>query len=219
MGRRISSNAVNKEIKDTESGQIEDTYIDYHYSNGQVAFTKDESDVERLHNLSEDTYHGEEDVPDTWHLYAYCANDPMNHIDPTGHTIWDAQETFKRDGSNRRMTRGYGYSRYFFTVNIKVRNRFKVRKWGIEERVKKSTCWVKSKSGNGKVTIGKPHSSDKKAAGKFDTCNVYFYVKFNIPGAPVPLVEEKYRYYFHIQLLRRVRNGWYVKAGVEQERV
>ena len=38
--------------------------------------------------ISEDTYRGETDTPDTWHLYAYCANDPMNYVDPSGHFIW-----------------------------------------------------------------------------------------------------------------------------------
>ena len=174
-GKRI----IREESKDIGNSQTEDTYVDYHYSNGQVGFTKDESGAELLHNLyspqgsiiaaedlsgnnqelyvytkdirnstrclldedlacagmytygdfgeteelqdvvfdsqtcytggiydestglyylnaryydpskgrfiSEDTYRGETDVPDTWHLYAYCANDPMNYVDPSGH--------------------------------------------------------------------------------------------------------------------------------------
>lgn len=26
--------------------------------------------------------------PGTWHLYAYCANNPVNYVDPTGHFVW-----------------------------------------------------------------------------------------------------------------------------------
>ena len=37
--------------------------------------------------ISQDTYRGEQDEPDTWHLYAYCANDPINYTDPSGHFI------------------------------------------------------------------------------------------------------------------------------------
>ena len=33
----------------------------------------------------EDTYRGETNEPDTWHLYAYCANNPVNYTDPSGH--------------------------------------------------------------------------------------------------------------------------------------
>lgn|GEM_PF-302278 len=35
--------------------------------------------------LTQDTYRGEQDNPKTWHLYTYCANDPINYIDRTGH--------------------------------------------------------------------------------------------------------------------------------------
>ncbi len=35
--------------------------------------------------ISQDSYRGERDEPDTWHLYAYCANDPVNYVDPSGH--------------------------------------------------------------------------------------------------------------------------------------
>lgn len=39
--------------------------------------------------LSQDTYRGEEDEYDTWNLYAYCAGNPVNYVDPSGHS-WAA---------------------------------------------------------------------------------------------------------------------------------
>jgi RHS repeat-associated protein len=42
-------------------------------------------DPENGRFLTEDTYRGETDDPDTWHLYAYCNNDPVNYVDPSGH--------------------------------------------------------------------------------------------------------------------------------------
>lgn len=35
--------------------------------------------------LTEDSYRGEIGHPDTLHLYVYCANDPVNYVDPSGH--------------------------------------------------------------------------------------------------------------------------------------
>ena len=35
--------------------------------------------------ISRDTYRGEQDDAGTWHLYAYCANNPVNYVDPSGH--------------------------------------------------------------------------------------------------------------------------------------
>lgn len=35
--------------------------------------------------MSQDTYRGELNEPDTLHLYAYCKNDPINYVDPSGH--------------------------------------------------------------------------------------------------------------------------------------
>ena len=35
--------------------------------------------------LSQDTYTGSASDPWTQHLYAYCNNNPVNMVDPTGH--------------------------------------------------------------------------------------------------------------------------------------
>lgn len=42
-------------------------------------------DAETGRFISQDSHCGEIDDAGTWHLYAYCANDPINNIDPTGH--------------------------------------------------------------------------------------------------------------------------------------
>lgn len=35
--------------------------------------------------LSQDTYRGEAKDSGTWNLYVYCASEPINYVDPTGH--------------------------------------------------------------------------------------------------------------------------------------
>lgn len=42
-------------------------------------------DPENGRFISQDTYRGELDEVDQWHLYAYCANNPINYTDPSGH--------------------------------------------------------------------------------------------------------------------------------------
>ena len=48
--------------------------------------------------ISRDTYRGEQDDAGTWHLYLYCANNPVNYVDPSGHKRvrqYSAAKTFK----------------------------------------------------------------------------------------------------------------------------
>ena len=37
--------------------------------------------------LTQDTYRGEKEKTETWHLYTYCANNPVNYVDPSGHAF------------------------------------------------------------------------------------------------------------------------------------
>lgn len=39
--------------------------------------------------LTQDSYRGTLDDEITWNLYAYCANNPVNYVDPSGHTAYE----------------------------------------------------------------------------------------------------------------------------------
>ena len=48
--------------------------------------------------LSQDTYTGSASVPWTQHLYAYCNNNPVNMVDPTGHVAVRATAVYVNFG-------------------------------------------------------------------------------------------------------------------------
>ena len=54
--------------------------------------------------LTQDPYRGSNDQPDTWHLYGYCAGDPINWIDPGGN-----RRVIIRTNETRRLTRGWRF--------------------------------------------------------------------------------------------------------------
>ena len=71
------SSALKNEICYT--GGIYDESTGLYYLNARYY------DPENGRFLTEDTYRGEVNDPDTLHLYAYCKNNPINYVDPSGH--------------------------------------------------------------------------------------------------------------------------------------
>ena len=47
--------------------------------------------------ISQDSYRGSIDEPSQWHLYVYCANNPINYVDPSGH--WVTSIGFKAEAA------------------------------------------------------------------------------------------------------------------------
>lgn len=62
------------------TGQIYDRGSDLYYCNARYY------DPGAGRFTTQDSYRGEQTEPDTYHLYAYCANDPIDYVDPSGHS-------------------------------------------------------------------------------------------------------------------------------------
>ena len=65
------------------AGSIYDETTGLHYMNARYY------NPETGRFISQDTYRANVDDPSLWHLYVYCANNPINYTDPSGHKSYD----------------------------------------------------------------------------------------------------------------------------------
>ena len=73
--------AISNEIKYT--GAIYDAKTGLHYMNARYY------DPSNGRFITQDTYRWGVNNTDQWHLYVYCANNPINYVDPSGHwRVW-----------------------------------------------------------------------------------------------------------------------------------
>jgi len=63
------------------TGAIHDETTGLHYMNARYY------DPANGRFISQDSYRGEINDPGQWHLYVYCANNPINYTDPSGHKM------------------------------------------------------------------------------------------------------------------------------------
>ncbi len=75
------------------TGQIYDESAGLYYYNARYY------DPEDGRFLSQDTYRGENMEPETLHLYGYCANNPVNYVDPSGHARKKRIDTRPKTGT------------------------------------------------------------------------------------------------------------------------
>ena len=110
--------------------------------------------------LTRDTYTGEEDEPESLHLYAYCGNDGVNMVDPSGHCSKIKYVNFNIKTMNIMEFLFHNNLRYWdYKCNKhKKKNPKKISSEGIEF-IKKAEGFVGHvyDAGDGKRTIGYGH--------------------------------------------------------------
>ncbi|MGL4485196.1 MAG: RHS repeat-associated core domain-containing protein [Anaerovoracaceae bacterium] len=75
--------------------------------------------------ISQDIYRGEQEGPSSWNLYAYCNNNPVNYVDPSGHAAIAAkwgfyskkQNYFAFNQNAPQKALGY-YNAYDYLANL-----------------------------------------------------------------------------------------------------
>ena len=125
-------------------------------------------DPENGRFLTEDTYRGELNEPDTLHLYVYCKNNPINYVDPSGHwklALAGAGYGYIFGGGATAVGVGtvivVGGSIIIITGIILASTYYRHNK-AVKVRLKKS----KSKSKISKTVKNKSNASDSKSKAK-----------------------------------------------------
>ena len=93
-------------------------------------------DPENGRFLTEDTYRGELNEPDTLHLYVYCKNNPINYMDPSGHKFlgfWNSKQKYFAYNQNAPQKYFGYYDIYDYAANY-----FGMRIGSIKFETKKS---------------------------------------------------------------------------------
>ncbi|NCE97679.1 RHS repeat-associated core domain-containing protein [Emergencia sp. 1XD21-10] len=108
--------------------------------------------------LTEDTYRGSENDPNTLHLYAYCANNPVNYVDPSGHfgiffIPWIAKGAAIVIG---------GITLTYLTTTKEFQEAWGRAIRGIENTLSGASEYVKSKAKSLSKAIGKSFSKAKR---------------------------------------------------------
>ena len=90
--------------------------------------------------ITQDTYRGEINEPSSLHLYAYCANNPINYIDPSGHSYIEGKKYL-----SKCYSKWIGAIPYDPPVKIYVQFKFTVTKKNKKDQFKKITdkkSWI-----------------------------------------------------------------------------
>ena len=171
--------------------------------------------------LTQDTYRGENMEPDTLHLYAYCANNPVNYVDPSGHKKakikWQKNDIYKPQ-NNRRYTKTYTHWHTGGYGKLRVVNRFTVYKKKIKVKLGDCESCVVSSDGTATYEEKDPISTSKSANRVGKSINVSAIFKQTKSSVGLHRVKS-YRLTTYVKIKKMKVNGMYVRLGYKWERV
>lgn len=157
------------------TGAVYDDTTGLHYMNARYY------DPENGRFISQDTYRGELNNPGQWHLYVYCANNPINYVDPSGHDrkySYYRVCLFRSYGVDKVEVYLYFKSTWRFVNSVKY-YRISIMEatgwwpetyWEKKNRVKDFTAFKK-----GYIRLGSFKLSEKVKYAFVNTYNVRFY--------------------------------------------
>ncbi len=128
--------------------------------------------------LTRDTYTGDEDEPESLHLYAYCGNDGVNAWDPSGHSEVVLSggvftDSKKKDGKY-----------YYHFIDTALKKIVELRKKG-----KKSIHWYVADHGWSKADM----QAIEEAAYEYGGAETYLYTFKNVKSLIKQLNSKKYK--------------------------
>ncbi len=139
--------------------------------------------------LSQDTYRGTEGNVDSWNLYAYCAGNPVNYVDPSGHAsspinsgqyypaqAWDTLRQFETYKIKPSQLKKLGWAKSARKVLVVKKLNKSLKKYNMNYRLIIchfiSQCMQESQKGKYPSEAGwTPKSYQKKYCSKYDYRN------------------------------------------------
>lgn len=139
--------------------------------------------------LSKDSYRGTEGNADSWNLYAYCAGNPVNYVDPSGHTsrpinsgqyypaqAWNTLRQFETYKIKPSQLKKLGWAKSARKVSVVKKLNKSLKKYSMNYRLIIchfiSQCMQESQKGKYPSEAGWiPKSSQKKYCSKYDYRN------------------------------------------------
>ena len=118
--------------------------------------------------ISRDTYRGEQGNVSTWHLYLYCANNPVNYVDPSGYSRIKAYSAAKT----------FNYRAFLYLGGLSITL---VVKWKVKgKKIFYSSASISRKNAYGVARIKKLRRVEKQARNQRQRVRIRYFVVLSL---------------------------------------